>query len=104
MNANHEKDRGAIVRSVLQGLILAGILGVVGMLWKQNEATAAQNVALGELRVQVSMLQSSLVGLPDLSSRVTKLETNQTELLRRQNADEQRWERLNNSRMKEWQR
>lgn len=80
-----DKDRGAMARTILQGLILAGIIGVVTMLWRQNEATSAQNVALGELRVQVSMLQASLVGLPDLGTRTTKLETNQIEVMRRLN-------------------
>jgi len=84
------KEWGASVRTIMQGLMLAGIIGVVGMLWKQNEATNAQNVALAELRVQVGTLQTSLIGLPDLSQRVTKLEANQTELLRRQAVDESR--------------
>ena len=85
MNTTTDKDRGAMARTILQGLILAGIIGVVTMLWRQNEATSAQNVALGELRVQVSMLQASLVGLPDLGTRTTKLETNQIEVMRRLN-------------------
>lgn len=100
----HDKDWGARVRTIMDGLILAGVIGVVTMLWHQNETTAAQNVKLAELQVQVGTLQTSLVGLPDLSQRIMRLETNQTELLRRQNGDDARWEHLDNSKMKGWTR
>src|SRR6185312_7571965 len=82
---HHDKDRGAMVRTVMQGLILAGIVGVVRMLWLQNEATATQNVTLAQLQVQVSMLQQSLSGMPELTQRSTRIETNQIELARRMN-------------------
>jgi hypothetical protein len=99
---NHN-DLGSSVRTILQGLILAGI-GVVTMMWRQNDVTAAQNVSLGELRVQVSMLQVSLAVIPDLSSRVTKLETRQADLLRRQGEDDVRWAQINNKNVKGWTR
>lgn len=90
--------RSNVVQTIMAGLILAGVAGVFGLSWQTNreqaQATADQNVALARLQVQVSQLQASLVGVPDLVQRVTKLETNQLELLRRQNGDEQRWEQL----------
>jgi hypothetical protein len=99
-----DNDLGSSVRTILQGLILAGIIGVVTMMWRQNDVTAAQNVSLGELRVQVSMLQVSLAVIPDLSSRVTKLETRQADLLRRQGEDDVRWAQINNKNVKGWTR
>ena len=104
MNAA-EKDRGAMARTILQGLILAGIIGVSRMLWLQNEAMANQNVTLAQLQVQVGVLQSSLAGLPDLSQRVMRLETNQAELLRRQNVMEAWRDRMqDNDKLKGWTR
>lgn len=100
----HDKDLGVHVRTIMQGLILAGIIGVVGMLWRQNEATATQNVTLAQLQVQVSVLQQSLAGLPDLSQRVMRLETSQADLMRRQAADDTRWERLGDPKLKGWTR
>lgn len=97
MNVNHEKERGSSVEKIMQGLILIAICWVGATLTMQNKD-------IGVLRSQVDHMQKSMDGPPDLNSRVTTLETNQVELLRRQNADEQRWERLNNSRMKEWTR
>lgn len=105
MTTTTDKDRGAMARTVLQGLILAGIIGVVTMLWRQNEATGAQNVALAQLQVQVSALQSSLSGLPDLNNRVMRLETNQTELMRRQGNDEAWRDRMQaDPKLKGWTR
>jgi len=103
---HHDHDKGAAVRTILQGLILAGIIGVVGMLWKQNEATSEQNVALGRLQVQVSMLQASLIGLPDLTQRTTRLEANQVDLMRRVNNVDAWRDRLltDNPKMKGWTR
>ena len=42
--------------TILQGLILAGIIGVGRMLWRQNEATATQNVALAQLPASREMM------------------------------------------------
>ena len=103
---SHDKDRGAMARTILQGLILAGILGVVRMLWLQNEATGVQNVALGQLQVQVSALQSSLSGLPGLNDRTTRLETNQAEVMRRLNNVDAWRDRMQNDnpKLKGWTR
>jgi hypothetical protein len=101
---NNDSKNNSSVRTIMQGLILTGIIGIVTMMWHQNEVTATQNVSLGELRVQVNMLQISLAGPPDLSSRVTKLETRQNDLLRRQGEDDVRWAQLNNKNVKGWTR
>lgn len=103
---HHDKDRGAMVRTILQGLILAGIVGVVRMLWLQNEATGQQNVRLAQLQVQVSALQSSLAGLPDVTQRTTRLEANQVELIRRINLLDAWRDRMqtDNPKMKGWTR
>jgi len=74
---------GASVRAVIQGLILAGIVSIVALLWRQNDATAAQNVSIAQLQVQIAGLSTSLVGLPALSTRVTTLEAEEIETTRR---------------------
>lgn len=94
----HDKDKGAVVRSILQGLILAGIVGLVTMVLQQGEkasrADAERAVQIATLQAQVTNVQRSLADMPDLSARVMRLETNQAELMRRQAVDEARWERL----------
>lgn len=87
MNTIHDKDRGAMVRTIIQGLILAGIVGLVGMVIQQGresaEADRDRSVQIATLQAQVATLQNMLVGLPDMSQRITRLETNQAELIRR---------------------
>ncbi|TPG08330.1 hypothetical protein EAH88_11915 [Rhodanobacter glycinis] len=97
LHSDHDKDRGVHVRTVLQGLILAGVLWV-------GTSLSSQNTAITKLQVQIEQLQMSIAGMPDLSSRVTKLETNQAELIRRQGGDDARWDQLSNTKMKGWTR
>ena len=107
---DHDKDRGAMVRTILQGLILAGIVGLVGMVIQQGKdqaaADAAKSVQIATLQTQIATLQNSLAGLPDLSNRVMRLETNQAELMQRQNIIDAWRDRMqdNNSKVKGWTR
>lgn len=94
---HHDKDRGAMVRTVMQGLILAGIL------WLATSINQ-QNTAITRLQVQIEGVQASLAGIPDLSTRVTKMEAIQADLMRRQAADDAHWEQLSNQNMKGWTR
>lgn len=94
---DHDKDKGAMVRTILQGLILAGILWLASSINQQN-------TAITRLQVQIEGVQSSLAGIPDLSTRVTKMEAAQADLMRRQAADETRWEQLNERKLKGWTR
>lgn len=75
------------LRTIIDALILAGVIAIVSMAWQQNATMAA-------LQNQVTVLQASLVGLPGLTDRITKLETNQNELMRRQNIDDNHWEQV----------
>ncbi len=107
-----ERRRGdgwASVRTVIQGLVLAGILSLVGLVIKQgrdqSEADSARRVQIATLQTQVANLQISLAGVADMKQRITMLETNQKELLRRQSGDEawrDKWQ--DNWRMKGWSR
>ena len=100
---DHDHDRGAQVRTVIQGLILAGIVGLVGMVIQQgrDQAQAYQetSVQITRLQTQVANLQTTLAGVDDLKQRMARSETNQAELIRRINRLEdgsdkaQRWTR-----------
>lgn len=98
-NDVQNKDFGSSVRMILQGLILAGILWV-------GSSLNSQNVSIAKLQVQVDAVQALLSGIPDLNSRVTKLETNQAELIRRQNSADAWRDRMQdgNPKMKGWTR
>lgn len=98
-NDVQNKDWGSSVRMILQGLILAGILWV-------GSSLNSQNVSIAKLQVQVDAVQTMLSGIPDLNSRVTKLETNQAELIRRQNSTDAWRDRLQDgsAKAKEWTR
>lgn len=93
----NDKDRGAMVRTVLQGLILAGILWV-------GSSLTSQNTAIAKLQVQIEQLQLTMAGLPDLSTRVTRLEVVQADLKHRQEGDDAKWDQINNPKMKGWTR
>lgn len=64
------------VRTVIEALSLAGILWLASSVQSQNNSIV-------KLQIQIEMVQASLSGVPGLDSRVTKLETNQVELIRR---------------------
>lgn len=74
------KDRES-VRTIIQGLILAGVLWVGGSIKSQSESIV-------ELRTQVKTLQATLINVPDLTIRVTRLESDVKDLARRQDEDE----------------
>lgn len=105
---HHDHDLGVRVRTIIQGLILAGIVGLVTMVIQQghesSQADRDRSVQIATLQSQVAALQNTLIGLPDLSSRVTRLEAIQADLLRRQANDDTHWDRLNNGKMKGWTR
>jgi hypothetical protein len=105
---DHDKDRGAMVRTILQGLILAGIIGLVGMVIQNgrdsSQADRDRSVQIATLQSQVASLQTLLAGLPEMNQRVTRLEANQAELIRRQGGDDERWERLGSTKLKGWVR
>lgn len=87
-----------MARTVLQGLILAGVL------WLASSINS-QNTAIVKLQVQIESLQASMAGVPGLNDRVTKLEANQLEVIRRQNGFDAWRDRLqsSNPKLKEWQ-
>lgn len=93
------KDWGSSVRMILQGLILAGVLWV-------GSSINSQNVSIAKLQVQVDAVQTMLAGIPDLNNRVSKLESNQADLLRRQNNVEAWRDRLQEGdpKLKGWTR
>lgn len=94
-----DKDRGQMASTILQGLILAGILWV-------GSSLNSQNTSITKLQVQIETLQALVSGVPGLNDRITKLEVNQAQLTRRQdNADAWR-DRMqgDNSKMKGWTR
>ncbi|MEY2160397.1 MULTISPECIES: hypothetical protein [unclassified Rhodanobacter] len=97
LHDHHDKDWSASVRMIMQGLILAGVLWLASSINNQSSAII-------KLQVQVESLQMTLGDIPSLNNRVTKLESNQNELIRRQNADDARWEQLNNAKVKGWTR
>lgn len=67
MNAFNAGKGWNSVRTILEGLILAGILWMAQSM--QQQATA-----MAKLQVQVDQLMVSVAGFPDLSTRVTRLE------------------------------
>lgn len=85
--AQHDHDRGAQVRTVIQGLILAGIVGLVGMVIQQGkeqaEANRQSSVQIATLQAQVANLQTTLAGVADLKQRMTRVESAQAEHDRR---------------------
>lgn len=64
------------MRMILQGLILAGVLWLAASI-------STQNSSIVKLQTQMETLQASLAGIPDLNTRVTKLETELTDQDRR---------------------
>jgi len=80
-------DIGASIRVLLQGLILAAILGLVGIVIQQGKdqqrSDEAKSVQIATLQAQIASLTASLVGLPDLGSHVTTLEARQADIARR---------------------
>ncbi len=104
----HGKDRGAHVRTIIQGLILAGVVGLVTMVIQQGKDSAQadrdRSIQIATLQSQVLSLQNLLSGLPDLTQRVTRLEAVQSDLLRRQSGDDAHWEQLNNPKIRGWTR
>lgn len=107
---DHDKDRGAMVRTIIQGLILAGVVGLVGMVIEQGRQQAISDsvnrIQIATLQSQVAEVQKALAGIPDLSQRTTRLETNQAELMRRMNVIDAWRDRLqtDNPKMKGWTR
>ena len=84
---HHDHDRGAQVRTVIQGLILAGIVGLVGMVIQQGrdqaQADRERSMQIATLQAQVANLQTMLAGVADLKQRMTRVEANQAEHDRR---------------------
>lgn len=74
------KDRET-VRTVIQGLILAGVIWVASSIHSQN-------ASIVKLQTQMDTLQASLANMPGLTERVTKVEDAVRELTRRQDEDE----------------
>ena len=101
-------DIGASIRVLLQGLILAAILGLVGIVIQQGKdqqrSDEAKSVQIATLQAQIASLTASLAGLPDLGTRVTSLEARQVDLIRRVNNDDARWDRIENRKTAGWNR
>jgi len=92
----------------MQGLILAAILGLVGLVIQQGKdqqrSDEAKSVQIATLQAQIASLTASLAGLPDLGTRVTSLEARQVDLIRRVNNDDARWDRIENRKTAGWNR
>lgn len=73
---------GQSVRTVLDGLILAGVLWLASSI-------QSQSASIVKLQVQVQAVQMTLMDVPSIGTRVTRLEVNQADLLRRRDADDQ---------------
>jgi hypothetical protein len=90
---------------IIEGLILAGILGLVGMVIQQGKDSARadneRSAQIATLQSQVANLQAMLLGLPDLTTRMTRAEMNITDLQRRQDLDD-KWREA--SAVKRWTR
>jgi len=93
------------MRIIIEGLILAGILGLVGMVIQQGKDSARadrdRSVQIATLQSQVANLQSLLLGLPDLATRMTRAEMSISDLQRRQDLDDKLRESAD---MKRWSR
>lgn len=64
---DHDKDRGAMVRTIIQGLILAGVIGLVGMVIQQGRQQAISDsvsrIQIATLQSQVADVQKALAGI-----------------------------------------
>lgn len=69
------------VRTIIQGLILAGVIWV-------GSNIQSQNVNIAKLQAQMEHLQTSLANLPGLTERLTKVEDAVRELTRRQDEED----------------
>lgn len=94
-----DKDRGQMASNILQGLILAGILWV-------GSSLNSQNTSITKLQVQIETLQALVSGVPGMNDRITKLEANQVQVMRRQDITDAWRDRMqsDNYKMKGWQR
>jgi len=72
---------GGSVRTILEGLILAGIVWMASSMQQQI-------VSIAKLQEQMSQVSATLANVPDLTTRVTKAEMQLTELQRRQELDD----------------
>ena len=97
--SDESEHGGAILRTVLSGLILAGIVGVIGAQWSGRSQMAGvqaegrqqasdSRVQFATIIAQIANMQLNIADVPQLREKVTQLETNQLELIRRVNAEE----------------
>ena len=94
----HEAERVArnwqSVRTVLDALILAGIIGILGALFSSHDQIAKNatdtQVQFATIITQIANMQVSVAGVPELRDRVVQVKTIQDEILRRLDADEAR--------------
>jgi len=92
------------VRTVLEGLILLGIVWLASSIQDQAKATIALQTQMTNVAADIASLRGQLADVPALSRQLTRVETTQAELMRRQAIDEARWEKLDNSKLKGWAR
>lgn len=86
------------VRTLLDGLILAGVIGIV---WSQINSHEQINAVQQESRVQaatiigqIANIQYNTADVPALRDRITHIETVQGDLLRREAEDDVKFETL----------
>ena len=93
---SHDSKRNS-VRVVIEGLILAGII------WMATNIQA-QLTSITKLQVQVEQLSATMATFPDLSTRMTRVEMQITDLQRRQDVEDQFRERqqANQSNLRGW--
>lgn len=96
---HHDRDWGASVRTIMQGLILAGVI------WLAT-SVSQQNASIAGMQVQLADLKTTLDGVPAMKDRITILEQRQEDLMRRQNQDDQLREqaRLAQNKTRGWAR
>lgn len=77
----HERDWGASVRTIMQGLILAGVLWLA-------KSVSDQNASIAGMQVQLADIKATFDGVPAMKDRITVLEQRQADLVRRIEAQE----------------
>lgn len=87
------------MRTIMQGLILTGVIWLA-------RSVSDQNASIAGMQVQLAELKATFDGIPDMKERLTKLEMIQADLTRRQNADDARREAAHqqDNTMKGWTR
>ena len=90
---HYEEHRGrtwASARTIIDALILAGIMGIISSQFISHDQIAQNannsNVQFATIITQIANMQMNIADVPTLRDRVMRLETVQLDVVRRQNA------------------